>query len=166
MSAYTFDTGRNGAKNECLGMSSKSAIAESPNENIIKLYETTPVYATDTKNPESMVERRNPWKNKISSRLACEKYTTENRIEIASSPSTEREISDGEKKLKNAITKSIPYENIICIRAMSKNISFFHSKAVIYKKNITYTMIKKKVLSSKLDIISRVTAYSKKNIAV
>jgi hypothetical protein len=113
ISAYTFDIGRNGVKNECLGIPSNKTIAESQNENIIKLYETAPVYATEIKNPNNMLVKRNPWKNKISSRLACRKYTTENIKQMPRSPITEMVMSDGEKKLKNARVKRIPYVKII-----------------------------------------------------
>jgi hypothetical protein len=73
MSAYIFESGRNGAKNEYLGINSKRTRAEIPNEKMIKLYTTNPLYATDIRNAVSMSIRRNPWKNNISSHLAWEK---------------------------------------------------------------------------------------------
>lgn len=67
---YIFESGRNGVKNEYLGINSKRIIAAIPNEKIIKLYDTNQVYNTYMRNGVVITIARNPWKNKISYSLA------------------------------------------------------------------------------------------------
>ncbi|MFZ2255722.1 MAG: hypothetical protein WAW59_02750 [Patescibacteria group bacterium] len=67
ISMYIFESGRNGSKNACRGMSSNNSIAVMPNEKIIKLYDITPVIITETIYPRIMMLKRNPWKKRISS---------------------------------------------------------------------------------------------------